>query len=184
MKKEVHVALDWKFIEWLPDEKWMKDTLPKLIEADIDPRQIHRSVYVIRLHGEFAIDYPNGESPTVYIGEGNFSSRIKSHRSWVSEIRELVREFSFQVGIVTPRVANNPEAYLDTEAALLDRFAEKFHTAPLWNKQYETRRCQHYSYSQQQMDYAICKRSGAKYKWAIRPMKSSPFHASYLKTHI
>jgi hypothetical protein len=183
MENSVHVALDWSLIDWLPDETWQKDTLPKLIENGVNPNNINRSVYVIRLNGNYTIQYPHGESPTVYVGEGNFFSRINCHKKWISEIRDPVNNFSFQVCIATPRVRKNEYAYIDCEAALLARFGEKFRSAPLWNKQFETRRCPHYVYSQRQLDYVLCMRSGSKYKWALKPMPSSPFFESWRKTH-
>lgn len=183
MTRQVNVALNWTRIDWHPGDTWKKVTLPRLIDAGLNPKLIDRSVYVIRLNGDFAVSYPRGETPTVYIGEGNFSSRIHSHRSWVSEIRDLVGEFSFQVCVATPRVRNREFAYRDTEAALLDRFAERFNSAPLWNKQFEKRLCPHYVYSQKQLDTVLGKRSGARYKWALRPLRSSPFFQSYEKTH-
>lgn len=178
----VHVPLSWSKIDWLPVETWKKHTLPKLIEIGLNPADLKRSVYVIRLNGDYCIEYPHGESPTLYVGEGNFSQRITSHRTWVSELKELVSNFSFQVRIAVPRVRKNAEAYLDCEAALLARFGELFGSAPLWNKQFETRR-NGYSYSQSQLDQALCKGSGAKYKWAIKPMKASPFYAEFMRTH-
>ena len=184
MRQTVHVALNWSAIDWHPDDTWKKATLPKLIAAGVNPKDIKRSVYVIRLNGDYAIQYPNGETPAVYVGEGNFSSRINSHRTWVTEIKELVGQFSFQVCIATPRVQKNENAYLDCEAVLLERFGAKFHSAPLWNKQFEKRKFPHHVYSQKQVDDALCKRSGAKYKWALMPMRSSPFYRSYGKTHL
>ena len=178
----VHVALAWKRIDWLPDETWKKQTLPKLAAEGLNPKDLKRSVYVIRLNGNFCIDYPKGTSPALYIGEGNFYQRITSHRKWVTELKELVGDFSFQVCLAIPRVQNNNDAYLDAEAEILDRFRQKFGTAPLWNKQFEKRRT-HYEYACRSIDQAICKRSGAKYEWALRPMKSSPFYADFLRTH-
>ena len=178
----VNVALAWNTIDWMPDETWTKKTLPKLQDLGLRAFDLRRSVYVIRLNGDYCIDYPWGESPTLYIGEGTFSQRINAHRSWVSELKELVGDFSFQVKIAIPRVKNNPHAYLDCEAALLERFGDKFGTAPLWNKQYESRK-NNYVYNQKQIDQAISKGSGNKYKWTIKPMKSSPFHQNFLKTH-
>lgn len=177
-----HVALPWTKIDWRPDETWKKHTLPKLVAAGVKPTDLKRSVYVIRLNGDYCVEYPNGQSPALYIGEGNFRQRISSHRTWVSELTDLVGDFSFQIRIAVPRVRNNPEAYLDCEAALLERFGELFHSAPLWNKQFESRRNGH-SYSQSQLDQALCKGSGAKYKWAIKPMKASPFYAEFMRTH-
>lgn len=184
MPRLVHVALSWTVIEWKPVDTWKKITLPALIAAGAKSALIDRSVYVIRLNGNFAIQYPKGESPTVYIGEGNFSSRITMHRKWAAELKELVGDFSFQVCLATPRVQNNDLTYKDCESVLLGRFGQRFKSAPLWNKQFEKRKFPHHTYSAKQLDYAICKRSGAKYEWAIRPMPSSSFWRSYGKTHV
>ena len=78
--KPVHVSLNWTVIDWHPDDTWKKVTLPCLIEAGVSLNLIDRSVYVIRLNGDYAVAYPGDESPAVYIGEGNFGSRINSHR--------------------------------------------------------------------------------------------------------
>jgi hypothetical protein len=184
MAKPVNVALRWHVITWSPNETWKKQTLPALLAAGANPDQIDRSVYVIRLNGNFAVHYPNGQSPAVYVGEGNFGSRINSHRQWADELKEVVGDYSFQVCLATPRVQKNERTYLDCEAVLLERFGKHFHSAPLWNKQFEKRRFPHHIYSDRQVDYALCKRSGAKYKWAVLPMRSSPFYRSYGKTHL
>jgi hypothetical protein len=81
-------------------------------------------------------------------------------------------------------VKNQPNTYLDCEAALLHRFGERFGTAPLWNKQFERRRFEHHHYSREKLDYVLGKRSGSRYLWALKPMRSSPFYSSYLKTHL
>lgn len=179
----VNVALDWHRIDWMPNETWKKNILPKLKIVGLGLQDLKRSVYVIRVNGEFCIQYPNGTSPAIYIGEGSFGQRINSHRAWVKELEELVGDFSFQVRIAVPRVKNNSDAYLDCEAALLERFGKLFGTAPLWNKQFESRR-NDYAYNEKQVDQAICKGSGAKYKWAISPMKSSAFFDNFRRTHI
>ena len=101
----------------------------------------------------------------------------------VVELEELVGDFSFQVCVAMPRVRRNVFAYQDCEAALIDRFADHYGSAPLWNKQYETRRFP-YQYNERQMDQALCKRSGAKYKWAVAPMKSSGFYENFVRTHL
>lgn len=178
----VHVSLAWHRIDWLPHETWGKGTLPKILATGLKKVDLKRIVYVIRLNGDYCIDYPKGTSPALYVGEGNFGERITKHREWVSELTELVGVFSFQVCIAVPRVRKNANAYLDAEAAILQRFGVLFGTAPLWNKQFEVRR-NNYEYSHRSIDQAICKRSGAKYKWAIKPMKSSPFYPNFVRTH-
>lgn len=180
----VTVPLTWTNVSWHPNETWGKVLLPRLIASGANRNLLDRSVYVIRLAGNFAIGYPNGESPVVYIGEGSFGSRIASHKKWAQKLEELVSGFRFEVCVATPRIKNNDTTYLDCEAVLLHRFGEKFSSAPLWNKQFERRRFLHHVYSEKKIDYAICKRSGAKYHWALQPMKASPFYESYMKTHL
>jgi hypothetical protein len=143
----VDVPLAWKRIDWLPSETWKKHTLPKLLNVSLKTADLKRSVYVIRLNGDYCIEYPKSQSPTLYIGEGNFNQRITSHRTWVTELKELVGEFSFQIRIAVPRIQNNASAYLDCEAALLIRFRNVFGSAPLFNKQLEKRRNNNYIYN-------------------------------------
>lgn len=171
----VHVALDWKRIDWQPDDTWKRDLLPRIEAQGLKPEEISRCVYVIRLNGNFCINYPRGQSPTIYIGEGRFYSRITKHKNWVAELKELVGTFAFQVCIAVPRVKNNATAYRDAEAAMIDFFGHKYGTTPLWNKQYESRLA-NYEYSERSIKEAVGKRRGAKYEWALTPMKSSPFH--------
>jgi hypothetical protein len=184
MPANVSVSLSWTSVEWHPDETWTKDLLPRLIAAGAEKAYLHRSVYVIRLAGNFAIGYPKGESPAVYIGEGSFGRRIQSHKRWARMLQELVGKFKFEVCVATPRVKKQPETYRDCEAVLLHRFRQKFNSAPLWNKQIERRLFPHHVYNQRRIDQAICKRSGAKYHWALRPMRASPFYEGFKKTHL
>lgn len=175
----VYVDLNWQKIDWKPSDTWAKDTVPKLKECGLKLGELRRSVYVIRLNGNYCIHYPKGQSPAIYIGEGRFSQRIYSHRSWVKELEDLVRNFSFEIRVAVPRVRNSEDAYKDAEAALLIQFAAKFGSAPLWNKQFENRLFDHYEYRCNEMDSAICKGGGKKYKWEIKPMKASMFYKSY-----
>jgi hypothetical protein len=184
MSKSVQVELSWTCVNWHPDETWGKVLLPRLIQAGASEKEMNRSVYVVRLAGNFTVAYPIGDSPAVYIGEGSFGRRISSHKSWAHKLEELVGEFSFQVCVATPRVKKQPTTYRDCEAAILKRFGERFGSAPLWNKQFERRRFEHHEYSTRKIDYVIGKRSGAKYHWALQPLKSSPFYDSYRKTHV
>ncbi|RDZ27859.1 hypothetical protein [Lysobacter silvisoli] len=184
MAAAVSVALNWTCVEWHPEDTWTRDLLPRLVEAGAYAPYLARAVYVIRLAGNFAISYPKGDTPAVYVGEGSFGSRIQSHKRWASQLEELVGEFQFEVCVATPRVRNCPTTYLDCEAVVLQRFRDRFGSAPLWNKQIERRRHPHHEYSQRKLDYAISKRSGARYHWALKPLPSSPFYASYQRTHV
>lgn len=80
----VDVALDWKSIDWLPNETWTKHTLPKLTDKGLKVADLKRCVYVIRLNGDYCIEYPNGTSPTVYIGEGCLYRRGKFQSAYQS----------------------------------------------------------------------------------------------------
>jgi hypothetical protein len=158
--------------------------LPKLHTVGIKDKQLKKSVYVIRLNGDFCINYPYLVSPVIYIGEGRFGRRINSHKKWIAELEDLVGDFSFEVRIAFPAVRGNGDAYLDCEAALLGRFGEKFWSAPLWNKQFETRRKPNYEYNRMQMDRMISVGSGVRYRWAVEPMRASPFYKHFVKTHL
>jgi hypothetical protein len=177
-----HLTLSWERVNWLPDEEWGNETLPKLINIGLSIQDIRRSVYVIRLNGNFCIEYPGGESPTVYIGEGNFKQRIDNYKWWLSGLQELVGHSMFEILIAVPRVRNNMKAHCLTEAALLEHFRERYKTFLLWNKQRET--CKEgYTFNKEFMDEAVCKGRGSRYKWAIKPIKNSLFYFDYINTH-
>jgi hypothetical protein len=96
-----------------------------------------RAVYIIRTCGNFAIDYPKKPSPTLYIGEGNFKQRLMQHKNWLSELRELVGSFPFEIALDIPRARNNVYLYKDMEADLLHEFKSIYGLAPFLNKQME-----------------------------------------------
>lgn len=172
----VDVALRWHKIDWRPGDTWKKQTLRKLMACGLKVIDLRRSVYVIRLNGDYCIQYDRGQSPTIYIGEGSFSQRINSHRLWVGELEDLVKDFSFQIRIAVPRIKNSPLTYKDCEAALLERFGDKFGSVPLFNKQFKSRLFNSYIYNQKQIDQAICIGKGTRYKWELKPMRASRFY--------
>lgn len=178
----VNVPLSWKTISWLLTDTWKKNIAPKLKSEGLATADLKRCVYVIRLNGEYCIRYTQGRSPTIYIGEGNFNQRINAHRKWISELTSLVREFSFEVRILVPRVKNNNQAYRDAEAAILIHFKKQFRCAPLWNSQMENRIFLHYQYNKIQINRLIGIGQGVRYKWAVEPMRACLFYDSYLDT--
>jgi hypothetical protein len=180
----VDVELKWHKIDWTPNDAWRKDIVPKLKACSLTVIDLSRGVYVIRLNGEYCIQYPKGRSPTLYVGEGRFIQRFKRHRAWITELQDLVRDFSFQIRIAVPRVKNSLQAYRDCEAALLDRFGVKFGSTPLWNRQFETRLFGNYKYKNVQMDEAICRGKGTKYKWELKPLRASRFYDVYHQGHL
>ncbi len=168
----------------MPSDTWKSDLLPRLIAKGLTTTRLERSVYVIRLNGNFVIEYPRGDSPTVYVGEGSFASRIAQHKAWSRELEELVGKFAFELCVAAPRVTKQPDAYRDCEAAILLRFGHRFGSTPLWNKRFQKRRFSHHEYTNAAIDKAIGKRSGAKFEWALRPLKSSSFYESYHRNHL
>ena len=176
-QEKTYVPLQWHRISWLPGEPWSK-TLQKIEKSGVRAVDLERCVYVIRLNGNICIKYPKGASPTVYIGEGNLKQRLKQHEKWTSELVELVGPFEFQVCITVPRVRKNAHAYKSVEAALINYFAVVYRTTPLWNKQFETETSR-YIYSEKSFKEALNMGSGARYLWAIQPMKSSRFARVY-----
>jgi len=171
------IKLEWKWIEWNVGETWGKHIVPKLEDVDISTDTLVKSVYVIRANGRFVIEYPKGISPTLYIGEGNFESRITQHKNWLKEFSNIVHQFPFLIAIATPRVQNSPDAYRDLEAALLDEFAKKFGSAPLMNKQFENR-IKDYIYEGLRKPLTVGK-GAKKYLWAIKPLKRCVFYKAY-----
>ena len=179
----IQVAFEWKRIAWLPDETWGKQTLPKLLDAGLTRDNLKRSVYIIRLYGDYCIEYPGGCSPVLYIGEGRFGSRITRHRRWLKELRQLVGNLSFQLCITVPRFRDDPNVCKDCEAFALQRFKSKFGSAPLWNKQIENRLNEDYRYDRKNIDRIFSTGRRGKFKWSIKPMKTSQFYHNFTRTH-
>lgn len=181
--KTVEVNLEWCWIDWDPSDTWFKNVYPKLRQNGISENELLRSVYIIKANGVFAIEYPTGISPTLYIGEGSFKDRITQHKNWLYDLDDLVGDFAFKIGICIPRVKNNLNAYLDLEAALLIAFKEEYGSAPIRNDQMETRRHENYQYlPEDEFRSAFMIGKGVRYKWAIKPMPSSDFYDHYNKT--
>lgn len=177
------VIITWNWLNWQSGFKWKRDISPQLCEVGITEEQLARCVYVIRVNGLFAIQYPKGISPTLYIGEGNFKNRIIQHRNWMAPLIDLVGEFPFQIGICIPRVRNSRYAYRDFEAALLMEFREIYGCAPMKNSQMEKRRANYEYAPKQEIRSAIMIGQGVRYHWAVSPMKSSPYYDHYWRTH-
>jgi len=178
----IKVDIEWNWIEWDEGNTWGKNIFPQLIEAKISEKQLERCVYIIRANGLFAINYPNGVSPTLYIGEGNFKNRIIQHKNWLKGLIDLVGDFPFLIGVCIPRVKKSYEAYKDLEAALLIEFKEIYGCAPLKNKQMETRKCDYDYQPNEEFRGAIMIGKGVRYYWAIEPMRSNDFYDDYFRT--
>jgi hypothetical protein len=179
-----YIKLNWKSFEWKSDHKWKNDILPKLESIDIKENELDRSIYVLRLQKLFLIEYPKGLSPVIYIGEGNFKSRIESHsKIWLQNLDEIIQDFGLKIYISTPRVKNNTTAYKDVEAILIEEFSNIYGTAPLNNKQYENNKINH-NFDITDIKEPLKIGKGFRYKWSIKPLKTNLFYDSYNKTHL
>jgi hypothetical protein len=155
-----------------------------LAQAGVDTAALGRSVYVIRLNEPFAIDYPRGVSPVLYIGEGDFVARVSAHRrTWLQHLPELVETCGLQVAVATPRVRNNTQAYRHVEALLIDEFAAEFGTAPLNNKQYEHSPTAH-EVVRAELREPLLRGKGSRYTWALRPLQANVFAEVFARTHL
>lgn len=179
------ISVTWNWINWKPGYSWSKDIFPKLEEVNLTEEQLRHCVYVIRVNGLFAIRYPNGTSPTLYIGQGILKNRLKSHdKEWLSSLTELVGEdFFFQVGVCVPGIEKNIVADRDFEAALLIEFKNIYGCAPLKNAQIPQRLSDYEYIPNSDIRAAIMIGKGVRYLWDISPMKSNAFYDSYWKTH-
>ena len=180
-----NVSLNWKNIEWNPSgDTWKKKIVPKLLEVGFPKNEealsirLKRSVYVIRLSGYFAVNYPNGISPTIYIGEGDFQQRITSHRDWVRELEELAAVGGFVVKICTPRVRNNPGIYRAVEADLITRFERIYGAIPLRNRQREINNVEH-RYKTREITSSLRLPTNHEFIWAIEPMPRNDLYGAF-----
>lgn len=143
---------------------------------------LERGVYVIRMKSPFAIAYPKGHSPTLYIGEGNVPSRLCGHRAWVERFQSFGYAFAIEVACAFPRVRKNLGAYREFEAHLLEVFFSRYGTLPLHNKIHENRRFAH-AYQKVATHGIIGPGSGTKHKWAIQPLPANSFRTVFQRTH-
>jgi hypothetical protein len=166
------VALTWGWIYVEPGDTWVKNIRPQLVKEGFRDEELNRAVYVVRLKGNFLMRYPWGKSPVVYIGEGDSKARLGSHNklsSWMGKLAELVDGYSFEIGVVCPRVKKSPETYRDLEAYMLYQFSVIYGCIPLRNRQFETRLCKH-TYSQKTINHALKTGQGMRYSWAVEPL--------------
>lgn len=179
MATQVQIA--WKWIEI--NTNTTKAQIKKLLkEHGIKDDDLTRAVYVIRAKDVFAIEYPLGVSPTLYIGEGKFFQRIDIHRKWIKQIFEQKILFPLEIAVATPRVKHNAVAYKELEAFLLHEFETNFGSLPMNNKNHETIKFGH-KYDSSEINSVIGLGRGKRYKWAIKPMKSNAFHSLFHRTH-
>lgn len=176
------VQIKWDWLHWNCSQTWGKDVLPELQRRGVKPQDLKRCVYVIRLNGLFAIQYPRGISPTVYIGEGNFEQRITQHKNWLVDLGDLQGENEFLIGYCFPRAKNASKVYSEFEAMLIHEFRDIYGAAPLRNKQMEFQKSNHVFEPINDIRSAIMIGQGMRFHWAVQPMKSSSMYDDYQRT--
>jgi hypothetical protein len=175
-----NVRVEWKWIEWNVNFKWREQIVPQLEKHGLTENDLRTCVYVIVADGLFAIDYPKRVSPTLYIGSGNFKSRLAQHESWLSEITHLVHDYRFSIAVCRPKTRDGQHVHKAMEAALLREFVELHGCIPIRNKKME--------HPQEDFNYVPYEKfkkpliigRGYRYHWAIRPLNSNPYHRSFV----
>ena len=159
--------------------------IPQLNKHRIPEHELERCVYIVRSNGDFAIKYPKGNSPTLYIGQGIFKNRLTQHKNWLKPLSNLVGEIPFLIGVSTLRVRNNRDAYCDLEAALIQEFKSIYGLMPLMNKKIPTRLNDNYIYlPEKEFRGALMIGKGFRYYWTLEPMPSSSFYYDYYKASV
>ena len=123
------------------------------------------------------MQYENGNSPVVYIGEGHFDQRILDHlRKWLGTLSELTKSTVFEVYLCFPRRPGHADEHRSLEAHLLQTFIDWFGTIPFGNRQKETPRYQN-DYDASSFKQALCidgrTKKAKEYKWTLQALKAT-----------
>jgi hypothetical protein len=177
----IKVKIEWFWITFDPNET--RKLIKQRLNAEGAESQLWpKAVYVIRLQAPFSIAYPKRHTPVLYIGEGAILSRLIAHRKWAKRMQKLGYPFPLEVAVCFPRVQNNENAYKAFEAHLLNVFSVRYGSLPLKNSINENMAFDH-GYGRIATKGVLGPGSGAKHKWAIRPLPSNPFLTVFEKTH-
>ena len=155
----------------------MKESWPTI-------RRPNQCVYVIRLMGEFAVDYPGGFSPVIYIGEGQAYSRLYNHTYWLASLMSAVPQLGVEVHIAQIARRNHDTLYQYVEADLIRWFAEDYKSLPWFNQQRERTKEQQYEYepaASRLLRRHLGVGSGSAFLWAIKPTHNNDQHEPYAK---
>jgi len=170
------------------DDEHANHVVRALIRDDW-PKQKHskQCVYFVRLTGDVVPIYPNGNSPTVYIGEGDAKNRLLSHAKWLTPLITSIPGMGLEVVIAEVARGNNPKLYQFVEADLIAWFAEKYGSIPWFNKQREKSKERQYEYAplaEQILKSKFLPGPGNSFQWAIRPTHTNPFHRQWKITGV
>ncbi|WP_123876529.1 hypothetical protein [Fuscovulum blasticum] len=158
-------------VSWRSTKAWLEKADAKIGD---------HSIYVIRTTKPFAISYEKKASPVLYIGEGNFSERLRSHiKNWIYPLARDLPNLTVEIYFAEIRVKNNPTAHRDVEADLIWEFSDRFGSVPLMNRQFEY----HDRYHSYERGFfkPIQSERGKGYLWAMRPLISNMAYPASLK---
>ena len=93
-----------------------------------------RCVYVARLGGGVAIEYPRHLSPVIYIGDGNSSDRVSAPVDLLAPFAVRMPHFLIEADIAQINPAKDPTLYRSVVTDLLAWFNEEYGTLPWFNQ--------------------------------------------------
>lgn len=112
----------------------INEVLRELSEAYEDAtgkalKDVRKGVYVICLSKPFTIQYEKGQSEIIYIGQGNVSSRLKTHFSRsLFRFMQSLSGANFDFHIAEPKrpgIGKSKVYYKHIEFLLLDKFKQR-----------------------------------------------------------
>ena len=175
------------FAKGIDDEKQLLKTLRSEIRTGLVPVKgsLDRSVYVIRMTGDFVIAYEKRNSPVLYIGRGNCAQRLAAHlKNWLHEVRSFGSEVGLDIRVASPRRQKRENYFKNVEADLLRDFAKEHGALPFFNKRFERTfqgKCHHGLEARKEMRSAILIGRGNRPRWALKPTRANKAFATFLK---
>ena len=166
-------------------EKQAQQIMRGIISASWPKKQrLGQRVYLIRLTGDVAVQYPRGFSPVVYIGEGSAYSRLYNHTHWLVPLVQSIPQLGVQVRVAKIQRKNQPNLYKNVEADLIRCFSNQYGSIPWFNKQWEPSKEGKYQYTQgaaRDLWTRVAVGSGNSFRWAIQPTPINEQHGPYSK---
>lgn len=145
--------------------------------------ELSRSVYVIRVFGDTVIDYPEKESPVLYIGRGNAPGRVISHiENWLSDIFYRGNDTDIEIRMLRPRRRGRTDYFKNIEADLIETFLSETGNLPFFNSRREKKYSGKIRYGpsqERQLRRLLRVGQGKRPQWAIRPMPANPSYETY-----
>lgn len=187
------IDLKWlETIELKPDRTLTEAALIKTLRRELTEAleeqgygaaDLKRSVYVIRMRGDFVVGYPRGRSPVLYVGRGSALGRLSSHlRNWLHEVRKLSDNVSIEIRVCRARRRNVDEMFKYVEADLIASFAKRYGIIPFFNARRERSYEDGVNYTvsdEKTMSAALNVGKGKRPQWAIAPAPANKNYDVY-----